>query len=299
MLRDGVREWDPPTPQPREVLWRHGHWIKRRERVREAISKSTRPEKRIARFDSCGAHGVVEWSPSRKKARCTCWHCHDRLCQPCMASRRRDIMQIVKNNTKGKRARFVTLTLAHSDASLKDEMRRLRKSFTKLRRSKLWRTYVEGGICVPETKIGKDGKWHHHMHMVTTGEYLDQAALSKAWQQATGDSVVVDIQFCSKLEETVWYITKYVTKPIDQTILEEPDKLIEFVDAIKGTRCFQTFGDWVSDAEDHEDPNENDWKPICTIPDLMRARDAGEPWALGLARQLQRELANLPPQLGP
>lgn len=299
MLRGEHGAYDPPTPAPREVLWRHGHWIKKRERIRNAIMRTTKSHKRLARFDSCGAHGVVEHSKSRDAYRTTCWHCHDRLCQPCMAQRRRDILQIVRNNTAKKTARFITLTLKHRDASLRDEMKRLKTAFGKLRRSKFWRTFSEGGIAVPESKIGDDGRWHHHLHIVATGRYMDQAKLSEAWKQATGDSCIVDIQAAPQLESTVWYITKYVTKPVDATILEDEEKLVEFVAALRGQRTWNIFGDWTADKEDHTDESVNDWRPVCTIVELMQARDAGEEWARGLAQQLQRQLANLPPAAGP
>jgi len=293
------RTWDPPTPAPREVLWRHGHWIKKRERIRSALVRSSRAIKRVARFDACGAHGVVEHSKSRDKCRTTCWHCHDRLCQPCMAGRRRDILQIVKNNTKGKTARFITLTLKHREAPLREEMARIKKGFAKLRRMKTWTTWVEGGIAVPESKIGEDGLWHHHLHIVATGKYLPQDELSRAWKKATGDSIIVDIQAAPELEKTVWYITKYVTKPIDHTILEDDEALLEFVEAMRGQRTWNVFGDWTADAEDHTDESENDWRPICTVIELMQARDRSEPWAVAISKQLQRELANLPPAAGP
>lgn len=291
--------WDPPTAQAKEILWRHGHWIKRREAIRSAMVNSTRPSKRLQRWDACGAFGVVEYSMSRNKARVTCWHCHDRLCQPCMAARRRDINNIVINNTKNKRARLITLTLKHREAPLKSEMRRLMTAFSKLRRSKCWKTWVEGGAAVPETKIGEDGLWHHHVHIIATGQYLPQDQLSDAWLKATGDSRIVDIQDCKDLQARVWYITKYVTKPIDATILGDEGKLVEFINAIKGTRAFNVFGNWTSDKVDHTDGQNMDWKPICSVVQLMKARDAGEEWARGLASQLQRELANLPPAAGP
>jgi hypothetical protein len=288
--------FEPPAAVPAEVLWRHGHWRNMRDKIRRAITATSNPYKRLARWDCCGACGVVEYSKSRNQHRATAWHCKDRLCRPCMRKSRRTIRQIIKNNVKGQRARFVTLTLDHREESLKEMMGRGKSAFGRLKRGKFWKTHCAGGICVPETKIGKDGRWHYHFHMVTTGRFMDQDELSKAWKKASRGAFIVDIKIVDDMDGQVAYITKYVTKLIDADMLDQEPQLIEFVSAMKGQRTWNVFGNWKADDTDAADTGENDWTPVCTVIELNKARDRGEEWAVTLHRALQLQIAGRPAQ---
>ena len=221
--------FDVPKADPREVAWRHQHWHHKRAKIMGAIAKTDSTGKRLARMENCGCFGTIEYSKSRNKHRATCWHCHDRFCEPCMKPQRRDLLQIVRNNVKGARTRFLCLTVVHKDEPLRDSMARLAKGFTNLKRSKLWKTKVSGGVAVMECKVGNDGLWHPHYHLITTGDYIDLQDLIKAWHKATGNSTNVKIELCENTEAALMYVTKYITKPITDEMLADEDHLVEFI----------------------------------------------------------------------
>lgn len=313
--------WDPPVPTPEETAWRHGKWQPTRTELRAAIARAplsvyktsnethkagdvrgseVSRSKRLERWDSCGACAVVEYSKSTKRYRVTCWHCHDRVCEPCQKRRVMEVRQIVKTGLKGKRGRLITLTLAHRDEPLSEMIKRLRAGFAKLKKSKLWKLNVKGGIVALEIKknplgpyqnkkgqwrIG-DGCWHAHLHLVAEGGFMRQALLSDAWFDATGDSFIVDIRTVEDTDKAAFYISKYIAKPCTASLIAEPAKLDEYVQAIAGTRSYQPFGSWMGIDRTPEEDQPTDWKFVATVQQMYVAKRYNEPWAIGLEKAL-------------
>jgi hypothetical protein len=155
------------------------------------------------------------------------------------------------------RVRFLTFTLKHNDTPLADQLDRLYLAFRTLRRRPLWRTQVTGGAMFLEVKVGKDGRYHPHLHVLAEGGWIDQKALSADWLAVTGDSFIVDVARVDDPGHRARYVTKYATKPADSTIIRDPAKLDEFLIAIKGRRLYQPFGNWralLADVDASEPP---------------------------------------------
>lgn len=183
--------------------------------------------------------------------------CRDRACPTCAYRRSRKVRECMFNVIeKMDSPRFLTLTIAHSDAPLQDCIRHLRESFANLRRTAAWKYHVTGGLYVIEIKRNERTKqWHPHLHAVIDGEYFRQSALVDAWKSVTGDSCIVDIRALHSRREAAKYISKYVTKPNDVGHWPE-DCIIEWIEATHGMRTCSTFGKYHNVTADARDPNE-------------------------------------------
>lgn len=283
---DGHTDFSPPDATPAEIETRHSCWNTRRAKFRNAIESTDNCARRLQRWDNCGACAVIEESKSTGKIRITCWHCHDRLCMPCQRRRSQALKDAIDYNAQGGRLRFVTLTEKHVPEPLKNQLKDLREDFAKLRRSKLWKENVRGGISSVEVKLGDDGLWHVHLHLILEGNYIDQEELSTAWFNATGDSHIVDIREVTNLDKASHYITKYITKPVDTGTLNNSEALSEFAEAIKGTRTYALLGKWKKPPPRPDADDPGDWEPVATVADWHRAKQLELPWALILEERL-------------
>lgn len=305
---DDRSNWDPPTATTRETDSRHGHWRHQRRAVETAFRNGAANAKRLDRFLNCGSCAVVEWSEEQQRHRITCWHCRDRMCQPCQKKRQRELRNIISNNAGATQTRFVTLTLKHADEALKSQVRRLRRAFNRLKRSKPWKRAIDGGVCILEVKrlephdaetdqgikYRTDGLWHVHFHIVCTGSWIDRDALCAEWYAITGDSWDVDVRLCRDPEKAGHYLSKYVTKGTNAEVYGNQTWLTEFIEATKGSRVYNVFGKWKSMKEDaDETPEATDWRAVCSVHELHEAAHRGERWAIELYRKLHRGPADL------
>ncbi|MCK4661119.1 MAG: protein rep [Phycisphaerae bacterium] len=171
--------------------------------------------------------------------------CHDRFCVPCSRDRSRVIAQNVLEQIDSRQGRFITLTLKSTSEPLRVLLARLTHSFTKLRRTRLWRNKVVGGVAFIEvTWASGSQSWHPHFHCLVEGRYLPRRELSSLWFSITGDSYITDIRFARDNRHVTHYITKYATKCLDHSVLDEPEHLQEAILALKGKRLCLTFGTW-------------------------------------------------------
>lgn len=314
MLEDETTNWDPPIPTDREVDSRHGHWKKKRSQVAASLQRTNLSFARLNRFNCCGSCAVLEWSESLQRHRVTCWHCRDRMCEPCQQKRKLELSKIVKKNVGPRQSRFVTITMKHTNAPLKEQIRRLRQCFNRLKRCKAWKTAIDGGVAILELKrepvhsaeneagitYTTDGLWHPHLHCIVTGTWIDRAALCAEWMHITKDSHAVDVRLVRDSEKAGHYIAKYVTKATNSAVYENPEWLDEFITATKGARVYNTFGKWESVDEDEDaTPKATDWKHVATIHDLHAAAERGERWAVDVYLLIHKHATDLHPRQKP
>jgi len=199
-------------------------------------------QKRAARIAECCKWPIFfvrsDGSPSMSLQRC-----RDRLCPTCSKIQSRHTAAKVLDHVQHMDApRFLTLTVQNDGRTLKQCTDHLVESFRRLRRQNDWKDRVDGGIWTIEIKQGKrQGTWHVHLHMLIDGRYYDQAALSDAWLQATGDSTIVHITKVNSAKNAANYIAKYVAKPGDFAKFAA-EEIIDFASAMKGRRLLGTFG---------------------------------------------------------
>lgn len=225
---------------------RHQYWQADRSRVYAALAAANAAPSALESFAHCGADAFLLRSrtdPRRHKFGLNTCRC--RWCQPCQRER----AAVIRGNLKALLAsgdlRFVTLTLRSGDEPLAQTLDRLYSAFKKLRGSTLWKEKVNAGAAFTELHHRPEQhRWHVHLHILTRGHWLPQAALSAEWLRCTGDSRIVDIRFVRNADNAAEYVSKYVSKPGGCLHTQDNDTLATAMKALRGRRMLLTFGEW-------------------------------------------------------
>ena len=295
-----------PTAFPCETNFRHSHWKAKRAQVLAALASAGASAFELDRFTQCGSNCTVERSPSLKKLRLRACYCKNRHCEPCMRAKANKIAGNLRNRLEQEadgRYRFITLTLKHNTAPLRDQIKRLYASFKKMRGYAAWADTQRGGAVALEVKWKPEtGRWHPHLHIISEGDFLHKRDLSNDWLKATTDSSIVDIRQLDSAKDAAHYVAKYVTKGTNGEVWQNADAAQEWITAMKGVRTVLTYGTWRGYKLLQVRQEATDWIPVTTLPNLYGAIERNEEWAMALMKQLEekrlaREKA-APPQPG-
>lgn len=278
-----------------ESTFRHSGWADRRRKVYDALMRTGQSDNRLHGFANCGSALYVAVERGTGTARLTANTCHDRFCVVCGRTKATVIVAATKALIARQTTRFVTLTLRASNTPLVDQLNRLTRDFTVLRRRQFWREHVTGGASFLEVKVGKNsGLWHCHLHCLVAGDFIPQKELAREWHSVTGDSFIVDVRECSDPDGRARYVTKYVTKPADSSVFSSNAKLDEFVVSMKGRRLCNTFGNWRGTPLDPSVPEDGEWKTCGSLETVMTRAAAGCPVSLRLLLNLSTRYPGLP-----
>lgn len=283
---------DPLRTDNLSINFRHTGWAHDRRRVYDALHRTGQPCGRLHDFRNCGAHAYVFQNRDDPTIFTIGGStCHDRFCLPCGRERSRVIAANTRKYTDGKPARFLTLTLKSTTEPLAGLLDKLTHDFATLRRGKLWRKRVTGGVGFLEVKwIKGTHRWHPHLHCLVQGRYIPQDELSKAWHKVTQTSKIVDIRIAKDDGTTTHYICKYASKPLDHTVIVDPARLQEAIVALKGKRLCMTFGSWrgykLTEAKET-----GEWLQIGTLHEIILNAEAGQILAIDALEALRIEYA--------
>lgn len=267
---------------PLNDAFRHRGWLANRLKVQDALIVTGQSSNRIERFAECGGNvWLLANTADPSEFRLQGNRCHDRFCVPCANENARKIKRVVLEWIKGKKLRFVTLTLKHHAEPLGELMDKLYDAFKRLRKTKAWTSRVAGGVAFFETTWGEKNRWHPHLHVLVEGTYFPQIVLVNEWTRITGDSHVVDVRAVKDLQKTAEYVAKYTAKGWNQSVLAREDVLAEAVETLVGRRTATTFGTWRGFAMHDRDSNER-WEPVMSFAELQRQANLGDPWATQL-----------------
>lgn len=281
---------------PEETHFRHSHWTARREKIRTTLFKSGASELQIKNWDNCGSACQILYSPSTGTVRLAANYCKCRHCQPCARAKANRIARNLKSKLQsreveqlhrdGNAERFVTFTLRHRNDRLAPLIAKLFAAFKKFRKDPAWSKTQLGGAAILEVKYTAAG-WHPHLHVITTGRYVDVRDLSAAWLRSTGDSSNVDIRRMDRGADACHYVCKYMTKGVSSEVWDDDSLAQEYICAMRGTRCANTFGNWRGWRLTKPTSDVTDWKPLCTLQELLRRAQHGELAAQGILMQLR------------
>lgn len=272
--------------------FRHRGWLGLRKKVRRGILDAVGDGPRLDRFDNCGGRPMLQRNVADPKLiRVRCERCGDRFCVPCMRVRAHRMAGRIVEMMPMHAMRFVTLSLKSSARPLKEQFARLQSSFAALRKRPLWRRSQVGGVAFLEVTLNEEtGLWHPHLHVLTQGKYVQQAALSAEWRAVTGDSYVVDIRLVRGRDAVIRYVVRYVTKPFSGVIADRPAALAEFVQASRGRRFVTTFGSWRGKALAREEASDGAWADVAPLARVLAQAAEGDPAAAALVQELDRWL---------
>lgn len=279
-----------PTDLPTDVgvIFRHSGWQPNRSRIRAALDRCGVPASRIAAWDACGTDAWVLREKTKdgrlKIASCTC---KDRFCVPCSDTRSAQLGNRIRDRVPEAGISFLTLTLADADKPLGELIDKIYKSFRRLRTWRLWKDRVKGGVAFLETKWNPAlQRWHPHLHVIMEAAFLPQAEISDRWHRVTETSFIVHIKRPPSIEQVIRYVTKYGSKPLDQSFVADDERLDEALVAMRGRHLCLVFGSWRDWALTAVD-DQTEWQPIDTLASLLRREARGDPDATAIMEQLR------------
>lgn len=223
----------------------HSNYQQRRQRVHDLLIDAPEPgcgKIALKLRNCCKSPRILESEPFGLPVIAE-QPCRSRLCPRCAAKRRTSLMMRLLHAAKEiDDPRFITLTLRSTNTPLADQLKRLRKAFTALRRRKIWLDNITAGIYTIEvTYNSRTEQWHPHIHCITDGRFIPQAELAAAWLKCTGDSNIVDVRRIHSRSQAITYIVGYVAKSSD--VANFPDHAIpEWASAIADLRLAATLG---------------------------------------------------------
>lgn len=250
--------------------FRHSGWQRNRDLIYQSLRRTMQSVSRINAFSSCGYSAFIYRTvepPHRFRLGGS--SCRDRFCVPCAIDRSRCLATNVLTALHDKPTRFMTLTLKQSSCTLAETLVRLYDCFRRLRARSYWLSHVKGGCAFLEMKwSAMNDAWNVHLHCIVHGSYFPARNLSKMWYKITGDSMIVDVRFVHDHARIGRYVTKYVSKPFNNTFVNRSDLLDEVIVATRGKRLCITFGDWRG-IRLTESPNDADWIALGTFHDVV------------------------------
>lgn len=264
------------------------------------LAVGARVEPSTARWQSmlnCGASWFVKQSKVRPGVfRSEISTCENRLCPACSKRLGQERADSITERLQGLDAAglsFVTLTLKHRDAPLKDQMQFLRASFRRIRQMKRWQRYITWGVAVMEIKMGRDGLWHPHLHLVCRAGFYPFDDLKSDWYAASRGSSSVYIERVSSHAQAVHYVAKYISKPCSGAGLGwDINQGCELYIAIARAKLSWEFGDKdilppkPKRDESPGDPEAHDqWVIVATVAELLKAAKQGDDQAWWVADQ--------------
>ncbi len=287
-------------------VFRHTGWASHRRRVYHSFLRLDLGIDRIWNFTECGKHAYVLQSPDDPNTyRISGSTCHDRFCLPCANSRSNTIALNVLDRLQGTSARFITLTMQSSHESLATLLDRLLRSFARIRKRREWRKRVTGGVAFLELKwADRSERWNVHLHVLAQGRYYKQSLLSKLWLKITGNSNIVDVRHPKDLHNVARYVTKYASKPLSPSVINDDHRLDEAVLALKGRRLCTTFASWRG-IKLTDSPSEESWDYVDTLSNVIASALAGDTQSkaicdsLGVPVVVEHARSRAPPEPSP
>jgi len=288
-LAQKMRDLEFPRITATELYYRHGGWEQKRAKVINAMIDNQIIGLRRQHFENCGSSCRVMRKRGTDELRLVGFFCHDRFCDPCQRQRSKLLAaNIMAQIEPDKFNRMITLTLLHLDKPLSERLKHLYHSFKLLRLMPAWRDSQKGGVACLEVKIGTDGMFHPHLHIISQGTYLAGEVLTRCWTAATKDSYRTHIGMIKSREGAAKYVSEYAASPIDDNIYEDAEKLREVMTAMKGVRTANSFGVWRKYKLLAKPPQDGIWEPVCSLQDLLDAVCRKEPWAIAMMTNCQK-----------
>lgn len=216
--------------------------------------------------------------------------CRLRWCPMCSRAKSAYITSNVQPWIESMRkARFMTLTLRHSNAPLLTQIEKLYADFRKLRKDKQFRKFCLGGVWFFQIKLSEDTQqWHPHVHCVLNGQWISKEWLSNKWHQITQSSYIVDIKLVRDPDKVASEVARYSATPAQLRDLDG-DQRIEVFDSMHKRRLCGTWGTAKKvllspprtvDKAKYEDIG--GWSTVCGLhDDSPEARAIFEAWKTG------------------
>ncbi len=168
-------------------------------------------------YERCRTHAWLVQNEETRELRVASRKCNQRWCPMCQKTKRWIITNSVSEWVQQRKyVKFITVTLKSSNESLCFQVKRLYESFKILRRKKLWKQSVRGGVWFFQLTMNDTTKqWHPHVHVLADSDYISKKNLALLWMEITHDSYIVDVRAVEDPEKAAEYVARYATVPGD------------------------------------------------------------------------------------
>lgn len=94
------------------------------------------------------------------------------------------------------------------------------------------------------------------------------------WHTVTGDSYIVDIRRPANNETVARYVTKYASKPFNNSFVRQPKLLDEAIVAMHGRKLCVTFGSWRGQLLTVI-PYDGEWEHVASLETVISKAASG------------------------
>jgi len=227
---------------------------------------------RESELDECRTNAWFAIHMPTRTVRVLSSACRLRWCPLCSKSKSARIVENLKpwlHISKG--AKFLTLTLKHSNESLDAQITRLYSCFVTFRNRAFVKRSIRGGVWFFQIKWSKDSQtWHPHLHCVMDSEYMAHRVIKAIWHKITGDSDIVDIRSVRSKKKAAEYVARDAARPAKLSDLPT-SRAVEVMDAMHGRRLCGTWGS-AKGLKLTETPKaaKDEYYSVCRYGDLLR-----------------------------
>lgn len=197
--------------------------------------------KKQKRLNDCRRSGWFMRNKETGQVRISSNSCNVRGCPMCAAAKANRVAHSTAEYLDNQPdAKFMTLTMKHSDTPLREQIDKINRDFRAFRRLKEVSKRCKGGFWFLEIKLGKDDLWHIHLHCLVVSAWIAQKELSQLWLNVTGESMIVDIRKIKDARTAASYAAKYASKPAALRYLPTT----KAVELLAETQNVRTHGAW-------------------------------------------------------
>jgi hypothetical protein len=216
-------------------------WLAVRETYQEMDRSGS--TSRTEHLDECRKIAYFVRDTESGKVRISANSCRLRWCPLCANTKKTFVAFNLKEwLATANYPKMVTLTMQHSNAPLGHQINHLYQSFRKLRKTKLFKRTVSGGVWFFQIKFNTTAQqWHPHIHALLTGKYIPHGLLSTLWLKITHTSHIVDIRPVRDFEKASFEVARYCARP--SPVKDVPkEHRTELFASMHGRRLCGTWG---------------------------------------------------------
>lgn len=270
---------------------RHGRWQHNRSLLLNLLVAEHMPPGRIRRVLACGSGLHIYRRADTGALSLRGQSCRDRFCTPCSAAASWRVAQNLERLCSGSPTRLLTLTLKHSSAPVRDQIRRGVAAFRAIRRRKEWKERVTGGAWFCEVKVSEaTEEWHVHYHVLLKGDYIPHQTLRAWWLEETGDSHVIRLELAREGLKGSHYAAKYATKGFEDGLWARPSAVAVLLNALRRVRLYGAFGTWREGRLSVRAGGGPGWVPVERLNAAVEQARRGDLGSLALLRALPADL---------
>lgn len=194
-------------------------------------------------YERCRTSAWVVQNEDTRELRIASRKCNQRWCPMCQKTKRWIITNSVSEWVQQRKyVKFITVTLKSSTDSLEVQVGRLYDAFKVLRRKRLWKQSVRGGVWFFQLTMNQTTRqWHPHIHVLADSDYISKKNLALLWMEITHDSYIVDVRAVEDPEKAAEYVARYATVP-GEILKCSVKQGSAMVIGLKGTRMCGAFG---------------------------------------------------------